>query len=555
VNPNILIILVDQFRSPVWLTSQQRAFVDANVTPAISGLRNKAINFQNYFTAAAACTPSRSTLLSGLYTAQTSVYETADAAPGLNPAFPTWGNAVQALNPAYAGNVWWFGKWHLTPFNGAADPLLPYGFRTSKFPSAQYPSPNGELNEGCCGGAFPAPPNPPSSYWAKDADITKDFVSWLKQQNSTPWCATVSLINPHDIDGYPMAFPPSPYPPTSLGCSKVYFPQSPAPPASYVYSAAPSPWNYESSSQLAAKQISAQTAFLQRNNKVYGQVTDWVAFLNWYFWLQHSVDAQVNQILNALANTSGANNTIVVFSSDHGDYGGSHGLHRKGGAAYDEALRVPLYVSIPGMAPGSRSQLCSSVDFFGLVSDLATGGSGQWSGAYPDLARRESIYNFLVNPNLPEQRRISTTLGLPYVLHTTDEVNPSLSRSPAKSHVVCLRTRSQPGDSNHGAKYAVYNQWAAGTTTPDPTVPPDIEFYNYATNPKELGNDALTPTPLLTEFQEAMGNYGLPDGSVINTELTASLNGVGNDGNPLSVTAAAAQAAYLNYVANVGCAA
>jgi hypothetical protein len=306
---------------------------------------------------------------------------------------------------------------------------------------------------------------------------------------------------------------------------------------------------------LAAKQIAEQVSFQQSTSSSTGAVTDWVSFLNWYYWLQHSVDTQIGKIFNALASTTGAGNTVVVFTSDHGDYGGSHGLHGKGGAAYDEALRVPLYIRIPGVPAGTRSQLCSSVDFFGLICDLGTGGSGQWSAAYPDLARRESIYNFYVNPSSSEQHRISATLGVPYVAYTTDEVKAALPRTPGKNHVACIRTRSQPGDPSHGAKYAAYSQWLPGATTPDPAVPPDIEFYNYATNPYEMGNDALTPSPLLTQFQEAMGNYGLPDGSVINTELTASLNGVGNDGNPLSATATAAQAAYLNYVANVGCAA
>jgi hypothetical protein len=99
----------------------------------------------------------------------------------------------------------------------------------------------------------------------------------------------------------------------------------------------------------------------------------------------------------------------------------------------------------------------------------------------------------------------------------------------------------------------MYSQWLAGTTVPDPTIPPDIEFYNYATNAKEMGNDALTPTPLLAQYQEALGSYGTPNGGAITSELTAPLVGIGNDGNPLSTTAAIAQAAYVNYIANVGC--
>jgi len=37
-------------------------------------------------------------------------------------------------------------------------------------------------------------------------------------------------------------------------------------------------------------------------------------------------------------------NTIFIFTSDHGEYGSSHGLQGKGGTVYDEGIRVPLIV-------------------------------------------------------------------------------------------------------------------------------------------------------------------------------------------------------------------
>lgn len=40
-------------------------------------------------------------------------------------------------------------------------------------------------------------------------------------------------------------------------------------------------------------------------------------------------------------------NTVVVFTSDHGEYAGSHGLRGKGAAVYDESIRVPLYIRDP----------------------------------------------------------------------------------------------------------------------------------------------------------------------------------------------------------------
>lgn len=557
-NPNILVVMVDQLRSPAWLTPAQRTFVDSYVTPNLSGrIRDKSVTFSNYFAAAASCTPSRATILTGLYAPQTGIYETAPGAPGLSSAYPTWGSALPALNPAYSNNVWWFGKWHLSPYTGAADPLLPYGFRTSLYPSAQYRSPDGCINEGTEGGLYHS--GAAQAYLANDGDIANDFVNWMAQPRTGPWCATVSFINPHDIFDYPAGFPPSPYPPPVLPvCSQAYFPQPPGPPSPYVYWAPPSPWNFETPDQLAAKQIQLQPLFQQAWIAQTGDVTDWVAFLNWYFWLQHCVDIQIGRVLDAVANSPGASNTVIVFTSDHGDYGGSHGLHGKSGAVYDEALHVPLHVCFPSGATGTRTQLCSSVDFFGLICDLGTGGAHQWAVKYPDLARRESIYGFIHNPSQPEQHRISPELGVPYVLHTTDEAMDTMPGTPVKNHVVCLRTRSQPADPNHGAKYAVYNQWAGGAVTPDPSVAPDQEFYNYASNPGELGNDALSSDPpmeeLVDQYRQAVGTYGASSGA-ISLELARPLTGMGANNKPLRAVRAKAQQAYLNYIAAGGCSA
>lgn len=145
VNPNILIILVDQMRRPRWLSSSQTTALDQVYLPNIFGkIRDNSYSFQQYFVAATMCVPSRATLLTGLYAPQTAIYETVDnvtAVPSLNPAFPTWGSAMAALNAVYNNNVWWFGKWHLSDSAGGPTPLLPYGFNTGNYPGGLITNP------------------------------------------------------------------------------------------------------------------------------------------------------------------------------------------------------------------------------------------------------------------------------------------------------------------------------------------------------------------------------------------------------------------------------
>ncbi len=74
------------------------------------------------------CSSARSALLTGLYVPQTALYTTGNTLQGLctptmpllDPGFPTWGDALPPMNPAYQGNVWWLRTWHMCPGNTAA---------------------------------------------------------------------------------------------------------------------------------------------------------------------------------------------------------------------------------------------------------------------------------------------------------------------------------------------------------------------------------------------------------------------------------------------------
>ena len=78
--------------------------------------------------------------------------------------------------------------------------------------------------------------------------------------------------------------------------------------------------------------------------------------LKFYYQLQATVDLQITRVLDALEASGAHENTIVVFSSDHGDMQGAHGgMHEKWHNAYEESLRVPFVVSSP-LLPGRRAR-------------------------------------------------------------------------------------------------------------------------------------------------------------------------------------------------------
>jgi choline-sulfatase len=95
-----------------------------------------------------------------------------------------------------------------------------------------------------------------------------------------------------------------------------------------------------------------------------------------HHWIYHrlteDVDRQIGTILDALRETGLDKNTIIVFTSDHGDMDGSHRMVHKT-QFYEEAARVPFIVAGPGIARGINRQylVSSSVDLIPTFCDFA----------------------------------------------------------------------------------------------------------------------------------------------------------------------------------------
>ncbi|MBO9712722.1 sulfatase-like hydrolase/transferase [Sphingomonas sp.] len=108
-------------------------------------------------------------------------------------------------------------------------------------------------------------------------------------------------------------------------------------------------------------------------------------FLQLYAWLHAVLDGHVATVLDALHDSGQAENTIVVFLADHGEYAAAHGMMiEKWYTAYQEALHVPVVVQFPGVAdpaavarrvvapePAQVDALTSHIDILPTVLGLA----------------------------------------------------------------------------------------------------------------------------------------------------------------------------------------
>jgi arylsulfatase len=99
----------------------------------------------------------------------------------------------------------------------------------------------------------------------------------------------------------------------------------------------------------------------------------WLRHLDYYVELHKRADESLGVVLSALEASGAWDDTAILFTSDHGDMCGSHGLRSKGPFVYDEIMRVPLYARVPGVtAAGSQStSLSSHVDLARTICGLA----------------------------------------------------------------------------------------------------------------------------------------------------------------------------------------
>jgi arylsulfatase A-like enzyme len=445
--------MVDQLRAPAWFSDLT---LRSRLTPNLARLRQGAVSFDAHHTAANSCTPARSTLLTGLYTHQTGCMITSGST--LEPGFPTWGTILRELGY----ETWWYGKWHLTHGDN----------------HWSLPADSGALERyGFSGGTYPSPDGGPGQGWRVDPSIARQFERWIAKASSRePWCTTVSFVNPHDIAWW-------------YRWSDRFAAEASAPRAAHSL-----PPNFETPEQLIARkkprlQLSHQSTSAVSFGDVpftgSGVSEAWLPFLDLYLKLVRQVDRRVGEVMQALhSRPEIAENTVVIFTADHGEYGASHGLRGKGGGVYEECLRVPLLVkdlrrdAITRAHAIPRRALTSSVDIAPLLVDLATG-ENAWrrDSHYAHLAHRHDMLGMLRDPSAP---------GRNHILHATDEIVTEyavrLYAANSPLHVAAIKTPK--------GKLALYSDWAPHEIQPL-QAGQEGELYDYRTSSGRLELDNL----------------------------------------------------------------
>jgi choline-sulfatase len=386
--PNILLILCDEYRYPVvYESAQLQEFRDQYLT-AENSLRENGLEFEDHYIMTAACVPSRTSIFTGQYPSLHGNTQTPGAAKRNVEMDMFWldPDTVPAMGSYFrAGgyDTYFKGKWHVSDADihipGTYEPLLTFNDKGEPDPQTEKEYLNADRlgPYGFSGWIGPEPhgPDPLNSGSSatdaigrdeKFATQAVDLIDQLASRGSgRPWLLVNSYVNPHDITawGEYTLGNPSWNLRGQLEGSQV--PAEVFDPVKYAATSA---------ENLAGKPR-CQADYVQKYPEIFQPVPEPEGYRRFYYQLQQNVNDQIQRVLDALnSHPAMARDTIVIFTSDHGDLLGGHGgMHQKWHCTYEEATHVPFIVHNTALFAGqqSLSEVTSHADLLPTLLGLA----------------------------------------------------------------------------------------------------------------------------------------------------------------------------------------
>ena len=336
--PNILIIVTDQ--------EYAHQALPAGVTlPNRDRLHSRGVTFNNHQVTTTVCTPSRSVMWTGQHTHFTRMIDNTNLAwiedMRADPeTLPTIGHMLRNVGYYTA----YKGKWHESEFpeGDSTDAMEPFGFSDFQEWGDAYGAPMDGLT--------------------KDPLTAASAVNWLKSRateiaDSQPWFLAVNLINPHDImyydtDDEEMVQVRGMMPIFSEPDTPLYQQKWPTTlPASFsddLSGHPPAIQNYKVTCDAWFGRIPMERRDMWHNH------------INYYLNCMIDVDQHIGSLLDALEESGQAENTVILFTSDHGEMCGAHHLRQKGSVAFKEIVNVPLVIVDPRHSGGTRTEAVGS---------------------------------------------------------------------------------------------------------------------------------------------------------------------------------------------------
>jgi len=234
-----------------------------------------------------------------------------------------------------------------------------------------------------------------------DGTAVFETVDWLEHrapQLDQPWLLVCSLINPHDIMFLQTDPVETPHPNGAIAGLQTtvqklgWFQQK---------WDVQLPDNFEDDYRLQPFGVRHYKETIDLN---YGRLPDertdlWLERRNYLINCMRLVDAEFNRVLAALDRLDLWKNTVVIFTSDHGEMNGAHRMTQKGAIHFDEAAIVNLTVCVPGGPQGRRTAAVGShLDLAPTLLDFSGMAEPEILTRYPHL-RGRSLKSVILDPD------------------------------------------------------------------------------------------------------------------------------------------------------------
>lgn len=315
--PNVLFVLCDDLR-PAAVGCYGSAHVK---TPRIDALAAEGVRFSNAFCTTSLCSPSRASILTGLYAHGHGVRNNFTELP---TSLPHWPGRLrdEGYTTAY------FGKWHMGEDNDAPRPG--FDWFVSHKGQGKYFDTEWNVNGKRC--------ETPKGYYT--TVVTDYALDWLKQQpKGKPWALCIGHKAPHSF------YFPEPKYEHAFDVVNVRYPQS-------------------------AFALTGKPAWIEQRlptwHGIYGPLFEWRKqfpdarpeavkdfenMVHAYWGTVLSVDDSMGRLVDALKASGQLANTVIVFMGDNGLLEGEHGMVDKR-TMHEPSIRVPLIARGPGLPAG-----------------------------------------------------------------------------------------------------------------------------------------------------------------------------------------------------------
>jgi iduronate 2-sulfatase len=368
--PNVLFLIADDLNNFLGCYGDPRA-----KTPNLDRLAARGVLFDRAYCAFPLCGPSRNSMLTGLYPNSSGILANAQIFRQTIPSHTSLPQAFrqQGYFAARLGKLYHYNVPNSIGTDGHDDPasweleMNPAGVdRLEEHPHIF------SLMPGQYGATLSWYASPKSDAYHTDGLLAAD-AEWVLErcakQKDRPFFLAVGFFRPHT----PYVAPKVPY----FG----YYPEEQMPVVTGV----------------KEDQADIPEAALASRKKEQDQMNDELRrqAVQAYYASISFMDAQVGRVVAALDRLGLADNTIIVFTSDHGYHMGEHGLWQKR-SLFEESARVPLLVVVPGVTPQAAvaASPVSQVDLYPTLAELC-------GIEAPTNLQGQSLVPLLQDPMLP----------------------------------------------------------------------------------------------------------------------------------------------------------